>query len=158
MVLFAQLYPGWSVSGLKFFRGMEGDGFNATILKDGKKVVFVIDEGNGGEINFDGIDKEWEKKLDELVELRRNDKPDSTEPGGFSERKAFDKGWLVSDMTSKWEFEAKIRRALKKKLVFTLPGDGDYSFRALNAPYDERSKAHVLKKFPNAQILNEVLR
>lgn len=157
MKLFKDLYPGWTIKGLKFFRGMEGDGFNATLYKDGKKVVFVIDEGNGGCFNYEDLDPNWGKTLDELVEAVRTTIPDKTDDSGFNERKSFDRDWLVGDMTSKWEFEQKMRRAVKSKLTFVAPGDEDGTFRTLNAPYDERTKAHVLKKFPGATILNEVL-
>ena len=37
---------------LKFFRGMEGQGFNADLWINGVKCIFIIDEGNGGCFNY----------------------------------------------------------------------------------------------------------
>lgn len=158
MKTFNDLYPGWTITGLKFFRGNEGDGFNAKLLKDGKPVVFVIDDANGGCYDYEPIDKEWKEKLDALVELRRADLSDKDDENGFNERKSFDMDWLVSNMTSKWEFEQKIRRAIKKKICFQLPEDGDKQFSSFSRPYTPETKAMVLKKYPTAVILNEVLR
>lgn len=48
--------PNYEVKNVKTFRGMEGQGFNATLYRDGKRVAFVIDEGCGGCLLF-----EWEQ-------------------------------------------------------------------------------------------------
>lgn len=47
---------GYSVAKLKTFIGMEGHGFNVDLLLDGKKVAFVRDDADGGELVFEWID------------------------------------------------------------------------------------------------------
>lgn len=40
--------PVYSVKGLKFFRGIEGRGFNATLYRDNKRLGTIIDDAHGG--------------------------------------------------------------------------------------------------------------
>lgn len=47
---------GWSVKNLKSFNGLEGAGYNATLLHNGVKVAEVIDDASGGEININWTD------------------------------------------------------------------------------------------------------
>ena len=48
---------GYEVRKVKSFRGMEGFGFNAELVRDGKPVALVIDEGNGGCYMFEWYDR-----------------------------------------------------------------------------------------------------
>lgn len=45
--------PTYTLRRVKTFRGMDGQGLNAELLRDGKVVAFLIDEGCGGEMRFD---------------------------------------------------------------------------------------------------------
>ena len=47
---------GYSVRNVKCFRGMEGEGFNATFYRDGRRIAFVIDDASGGEIHIQWTD------------------------------------------------------------------------------------------------------
>ena len=42
----------YSVAKVKSFRGTDGYGFNADLMKDGRKIAFVIDEGCGGCLHY----------------------------------------------------------------------------------------------------------
>lgn len=44
--------PKVELKNLKFFMGMENQGFNANLYINGLKCAFVIDEGNGGCLNY----------------------------------------------------------------------------------------------------------
>lgn len=46
----------YTVSKVKTFRGREGYGFNAELLRDGSPIAFVIDEANGGVYHFEWHD------------------------------------------------------------------------------------------------------
>lgn len=153
MKTFAERFPGFEIKGLKFFRGNEGHGFNATVYKDGRKLGLVINEGNGGCFNYEmeRTDQEMLESAARLFAIAEGEKVEE----GMGRR--FVDGFVEAMAIAK-ETDGKLRRAMKNKLVFTLPGDADGDFRTLNAPYDDRSKAHVLKKYPEARILNEVLR
>lgn len=43
----------YSISKIKTFNGREGQGLNATILKDGKPICYVLDDASGGEVDYD---------------------------------------------------------------------------------------------------------
>ena len=46
----------FQVKGVKTFEGMEGYGINANLYFEGKKVAFILDEGNGG-----CLDVRWDR-------------------------------------------------------------------------------------------------
>ena len=50
----------YTIKGVKTFRGMEGQGFNATLCRDGKPVAHVDDEGCGGCYNWRWLVKDAE--------------------------------------------------------------------------------------------------
>jgi len=49
----AQILATFSVKGYKSWTAREGVGAQATLYKDGKRIGWVTDEGNGGEVDFD---------------------------------------------------------------------------------------------------------
>ncbi|GEM_PF-2820841 len=53
----------FTLKGVKTFLGREGYGVNATLYYEGKKVAFLLDSGNGGELSVD-----WESKYDRKKE------------------------------------------------------------------------------------------
>jgi len=52
----------YSLSGIKTFTGMEGYGLNANLLLDGKKIAFILDDGNGGMLRIDYAGKDYEQR------------------------------------------------------------------------------------------------
>lgn len=46
----------YSVKGVKTYRGMEGEGFNASLYRNGKRVALVIDDATGGPLMFEWLD------------------------------------------------------------------------------------------------------
>lgn len=57
---------GLELKGVKTFMGMEGYGLNANLYLNGKKVAFVLDEGNGGELSISFTDN---TKRDEVFAI-----------------------------------------------------------------------------------------
>ena len=55
--------PKIELKNVKTFRGMDGYGLNATLYVDGVKTAFVLDEGNGGAVDYTIFDQ---KKYGEL--------------------------------------------------------------------------------------------
>jgi hypothetical protein len=58
---------GWEVKNVKTFLGREGQGFNATIYRNGKKVGFAIDDASGGMVDLDFNTKEDEKAFSDFA-------------------------------------------------------------------------------------------
>lgn len=55
----------YTVKGIKIFVGNEGQGFNATLYRDGRAVAFVYDDASGGDVVF-----EWKDQADGLIEAQ----------------------------------------------------------------------------------------
>lgn len=72
--------PKFTVSKIKTFIGNEGQGFNATLHRDGKVVAEVIDDASGGSVDFRWLDqskgssKEEEIYREYIKEYRPDDK------------------------------------------------------------------------------------
>ncbi len=154
---FAQEYPGFTVKGLKFFRGREGHGYNMTLLKDGVKVMEVIEQGDGGEPYFDFFNG-GEKIMKDLVEERRLLIPaDKTSfDGSYNDREMFDLGILVEEMSIRMETEQKLRRTMKKRTVFRTPQQDDRATCSINMEWSPEAKRWVEKNHPGSVIFNEV--
>lgn len=138
----------------KSFRGMEGYGFNAELLYCGKPVAFVIDEANGG-----CLDWQWYKDIDIKVvkdELRqsrafldsRNKFPT------LGEASALDSAMI--DIVLTHEEMQSIKRWCKTKLVWKLPTAAKGQYGTWKVPYTTEFVAKIKKDHPDAIIMNEL--
>lgn len=158
MKTFSERFPGFELKGLKWFRGMEGDGFNVTVLKDGKKLAFVMDDARGGEYDYEFVSEAAEKELKAIVEAKRLEIPAAKMFHGTPDRDLFSMDSMICDMCSAFDFEKKMRRATKTKTVFLTPDLSEGEARVINRPYDPTVGEGLRKKYPGVVILNEVLR
>ena len=154
MKTFAQQFPGFTLRGVKTFRGMEGHGFNLTLLKDGKPLAFVMDEGCGGCCRYEWASPEAETVLKALVEVKRAEIPADQESYGMNDRKLFSMDILIEDMLNAYLDERNLFRSLKKKTIFETGG----KTLQISKPFGPEVKAYLTKKYPtDLVILNEVL-
>ncbi len=51
----------YTVRGIKTFKGMEGEGYNATLCRDGKPVALAVDDASGGPLQIDWKDRDTGK-------------------------------------------------------------------------------------------------
>lgn len=145
----------YSIKGIKSFQGMEGYGFNATLLRDGKPVAFCIDEGCGGEVRI-----EWKDGYHGTPEEARLTAHLATIPpvlsdlGGEGADKitlTVDAGWFVTDLVSDEEERRRLERLAKKSILFRLPTDKKGAWSYLKGtPRTPASEAYVLRKHPEA--------
>jgi hypothetical protein len=153
----------YSVNGIKSFIGMEGHGFNANLLADGKKVCFVIDGAQGGEYDFQWLDFKAEK-VD--VTVVRFDGTPFTRKGTpnekafydylaslpkvycdyFKEDRATSDESFVCNLVTEWETTRDFKRKCKKKTLVKLHSHKKGEYIAWNYPYDAEMKAHVTKE------------
>lgn len=139
----------YTVKNVKFFRGMEGTGFNCTLYRDGKKVALVDDEANGGEYHFHWFDRAEEKILDAHVKTL------PPEPVENEMKKCFPKGMditpdiFVSQLVSDFEMDSKWKRACKKGLCFRLKGDskGYYMTLTCSPQFLDQAKDRMRQKY-----------
>jgi len=150
---------------VKSFTGMEGLGFNADLYAGGKKVAFVIDEGCGGSYLY-----RWEGKTPaeraaneatvaqviealppEPMPADAEEWEESLYPDGqrIAELESFLAG-LVDDFLSNRKLERQKRTAIPFKTMACESG----SYYLLKHKGDvEGTKAHILKKHPDAVFL-----
>lgn len=169
----------YTVRNTKSFRGREGLGFNASLVRDGKTVAFVYDDASGGDSSFEWVDREDHSAnvtvrdhKDELHTYKGSPEeamfaafvfampktPNQYFPEGMYMSMEMYVENLVNEVESVKEVTAKAKRMLKD-LIFTVEGDKEGTFRVVSikkAGTMERARAFVKEKYPNARILNDM--
>ena len=125
---------------IKSFRGHDGQlGFSGDLYFDGKFVAHALDDAWGGGFQFD-YEHKHKATMEVLYEYgRKNGALDI----------------ILSDLLDKIEQHKWLKRNCKKKTLFTLPTDEADQYRTIKHVYDEKVKAHIKTKHPNATILND---
>lgn len=169
----------FDLKGLKKWPSREGGGYSFSLTHLGNVVAEVTNEGRGGEIDIRWanlrIDGSFyipsdatpaaQKKaaiaatnafnartvLEQIVRTTPPVKTAYDEPGDTG--LPVDGGWLMEELVN----FADLRKVCAKKTAFRRPQDGAGSYMVLNAPYDAKVRAYIVKKYPRAEILNEVV-
>ncbi len=163
----------YTIKSVKTFRGMEGHGFNVTLLRDGKKVALVMDEGCGGEARFEWVDYAmpkvdvpWTNYGQEPISIRCT--PEEATLYEFLRGKTcqFDTLTLsmnpdlfIGELLTKYENDKRFARLCKTKTIFHLRSDPVDSWRKFNSPFNKRMKDLIVEKYGNQvdEIMNEIL-
>lgn len=161
----------YTVSGVKTFRAMEGQGFNATLLRNGKRVATIINEGTGGATyaawedirdpfvrgnyrTFDGKIQQRdmtpeESILNSVAVLQPAEKVEWCE-----ELQPVTEESLLDEIVNHAICAKRLRSMLAKRLVFIHDGKpmslGPLSDKLTVQVAAER----VLAKYPDARVLN----
>lgn len=156
----------YTVKNVRTFQGMEDQGFNATLYRDGKRVALVIYEGSGGCCMFrwDG-DREKRDSEEKLLKEHaaslpsvKTDLPDHKSPDKKFEYQP-DMDAVVFDLVGAYEFRRMLKRNCRTKTLFRLPDDKPDTWRTVQRRYDPVVKAHLVKKYgPQVEIGNETIR
>ena len=128
----------YTVSKVKFFRARNGQGFNATLLCNGKPVAEVDDEGCGGCLRW-----YWQARADEAA-YKAHVAANST--ATFEAEDAF-----LHQLVEDFQLAKDIARSTKKGLVF-VTGKQVRATEA-NTP---AFRAAITAKFPDATFLNDL--
>lgn len=157
----------YTMTGIKTFEGMEGRGFNATLLRDGKKIAFVINEGNGGCLNISYTDAKGKAlkmsesrgivaMLEAKVLALKPTKSDEKEPGGYSDRELFCLDIYLEELVEDVLEMRAVKRWCKTKTVIQEKGAKPGDFITYKRAYSPEMKAYVLKEHgADVRILNE---
>ena len=147
---------GYSVRNVKTFRGTEGEGFNATLYRDGRRIAFVIDDASGSDIDIQWVGvraRETEEKL--LLKFLK------TLPKENWEDREYDvtPDIFLSELVNQALTEKRLRRLFRTETLFRLKGDrtDNDKWRVFRAPFSSTVKAQLLKTYGHdlAHILNE---
>lgn len=130
----------YTVKNVKTFIGMEGQGFNATLYRDGKKVAFVIDDACGGCYNYSFVSLQEEKDYFAFCK--------ALPPIDFQGSPlTMDGDIFVSDLVSQYQQDKKLRSLCKTKTVVLMKDDQDGSFTVFAVKFTDEVKAFVEKKY-----------
>lgn len=146
----------YTVAKIKTFKGMEGSGLNAVLLKDGKQVAELLDEGCGGMMHYYWIDmnKGGEEALFlAFIEAERLKIPaDKESHKGFNDRELFEGDIWVWEHVEEVLHQRRFARICKKNMVFQV-GDaiGGDSFRQVKGVTPE-IRAWVEKKYAGQKV------
>ncbi|WP_454875186.1 hypothetical protein [Paraburkholderia xenovorans] len=157
----------YTISKLKTFDGMQGQGFSLALLRDGKTVAEVINNARGGAFIFRWVDIEARATV-KTVDYK--DEP--CEFGGTVEEamfhayaltlpkhKHFDRlsfltpDMVVEQMVDALQCERRLKRAFKTKIVFIEKGI-PYSYPVRAGQNLDVVMAAVKKHYPDAVMLN----
>ena len=146
----------YSVVKVKFFRGHDGDGFNATLLCNGKAVATVDDDGWGGGLSFNWIGVrpnevgDDQKAFDAMIDALPLDMTSDLFPDGFK----LDGDCFVEPLVTRFDNVRRMKRKLKSTVMFAKPEGGVYNYSKCKPTYENIK--WVGKKHPNCTILNEL--
>lgn len=153
----------FEIKKFKSFIGNEGHGFNADLYMDGQKACFVLDDASGGGMQYQWVNRDFEKKFREYIKALPVEplKPDAED----WEKKAWPNGREVSDdcfmgaLVDRHETFARLSRKAKKSIVFSLPKNKKGEYYSVNLPFSPENKAKLLANPKNAgaRIINEHL-
>ncbi len=167
------LAAGFSVKGLTQWRSDEGGGYQFTLCHEGKPAAFVHQDGNGGptDLRWEGLD--WtgqERAMPTNLTPAQIKRYPATVKRAKAARIVFegllaalppvefpgqtlkvDEGLWMEALLNHLE----IVKTCRKHTAFRLPEDGTESYRVLKVPFDAAVKAYLVKKHPDAVILNE---
>jgi hypothetical protein len=161
----------YTVKSVKIFRGMEGQGYNATLCRDGRPVALVIESATGGELDIEWRDYK-EPKLRRVV--RRYGKPveipltpeenrlydhldGKTYPGLDGRPELMPPDIFIEDLVSDF-LETRSRvKACRTATLYRLVGDAPEVYWKISLPYSSGVAKGLREKYGDrlAEILNE---
>jgi hypothetical protein len=140
-----------SIKGLKTWASREGGGYQFNLYEDGKKVLFVHNDGNGGCLDLEPLDGgEFLKRLNAHCKTLP---PRSLDYLGLkNETLPVDIEIFLEELLSDYEQAKQIAKAKKKGVVFTLNGNAK-EFYTLTISDTAQAIAYLDKKYPNQYAL-----
>ena len=118
--------PKIELKNVKTFRGTDFQGLNATVYVDGKRCCEVLDEGNGGGIQFQNEDK----KLYATLEAYAKSQPKRPfTMGGKKHMIPVTVETLIEDALEKMHDEKELKKLSKKfanHIIWGVPGSDEY--------------------------------
>lgn len=149
----------YTIASVRTFRGMETEGFNAALFRDGRKLATLINEGNGGLTKFEWVERGRLALINgrpaTIEEARLHEYASGLPevpagPGDDGAALRMDSGLFVELLVERTEEEKRFRKMLKARVVL-LEGRKLFS---MNVMPIERNLAVARQKYPEAQVLN----
>lgn len=169
----------YTIKGYKSFIGREGHGYNLSLYRNGKKVAFVMDNAEGGEVRFEWVDYEAPAvsvthheiyaPYGEGIKVEERCTPEEAilwqELEGKTTHSSFsDKDYqktpagFVDELINKMLEEKQFKGWCKKTTVFRLKNDKDPKvWRTIASVFTPKVKALLIAKYGEhlGEIVNE---
>ena len=136
----------YNVKNVKFFRGMEGQGFNSTLYRGNIKVADVDDDGNGGCFHFYYHSKKEEDTfLNFLKTIPEYEYVNEIGSSRFVWK--FDEDSFVNHIVNEYDIkkrtESAYKRKCKKSTVVLLKSHKLGQYLVYKSPYSETLKERI---------------
>lgn len=148
----------YTLKGVKTFRGMDGQGLNANLMRGNKKVAEILDEGCGGEMRFDFLDfmhgKSKEEDLFNIFIAEQKLRADDVKKDeyGHTERFYFDAAHWVDTLVDNMANDKRFRKMCKTKTLFQVGKDiGGDGFMAMKGT-DLKTRQYIETKYKGQKI------
>ena len=156
----------YALTRLKTFKGVEGYGLNATITVAGVPLAFVLDDGNGGQLQLDfrnplgtpasakatqalpqALRTQREAAFYRWCRARVKTLPDYLTTA--SARDDYAAEVWINDEFDRLKNQQRFDRLAKTKTLFRLVGDSDETWRTLTIPYtNPKAQLYLDRVYP----------
>jgi hypothetical protein len=153
----------YTVTKIKTFRGREGYGLNATLCRDGKPVAFILDDANGGMVDFDWVDQKHGESAEEAMfkGFVASLPPDPEDKGSTLDPRTLEQfameRWVNAEV-DRITNDKRMRKACKTKTLFQVGAEvGGDEFRVIKGPALPHIREYLQKKYAGQKlrILND---
>ena len=134
-----------TIKGLKTWDTYDGGGYQFNLYRNNKKVAFVHNAGDGGEMDIDWFLKEEEKSISEYVKTLPK-----WENQGFSGEMSV--GIFLEELLEEQETEKWLNKQRKKGTLFRLTSDPDSTIRIMKTFDTGKAKESLDRKYPNQYV------
>lgn len=155
----------YTIKSLKTWNTRDGGGFQCQLLRDGKKVAEVTNDGNGGCFQFDWFKPQAATVTSQLYDGKLYEYQGCVEEAQLwsvcravppyeyhGTMMTTNPDMLVSDLVSELELEKQLKRWLKHPVV--VEGGAVSQFK--QSPLTDDLRAHIRKTYPEGVILNDL--
>ena len=139
----------YSVKAIKTFEGHDGFGFSCNLYENNKKIATVLDDGRGGQVRFNFIDKFSEKELDDYCSTL----PSVLVPSTRTKLTINNDKYIYVDELVNQTLTTKQAKKMLKELTIQ---DGNRIVSFGYSPSNNDARLAVKKQYPNATILNDI--
>jgi len=139
----------YSLKNIKTFRSMEGEGFNSTLYKDGKKLCNVDDEGVGGCLDFSDykVEEALNKELKEKVGTFDYDKT----------KLEYNAEIFIDDLFNEFQENKMFKKQCKSKTLVITKDCKEGEYIQFKFEYGEKATEFIKSKYKDnlVEIINE---
>jgi hypothetical protein len=133
-----------TIKSLRTWATDDGGGYQFNLCKDGKKIAYVHNAGDGGMLQI-----LWDSCEDEVTEYAKSLPPVTVGDKSFG----MSVDILMDDLVTEYEWQKKLARYRKGATLFRLLSDPVDSFRTLKTLDASKAKEYLEKTYPNNYVM-----